>query len=186
MPQDARSSAAETVTELYEGWYSAMVRFASRSLRNVELAEELVQDAFMALYSELAAGRRIEHPRAWVMRIVRRGVWRQFGARADDQLEHETLDVVDSFGFASPSEIEDAGELAVLVGCLSPREEEAVLLRAAGLDYSQIATELGLASGTVGTLLSRALRKMQQTVRNPSASGETRRQTRSSDATTLL
>jgi RNA polymerase sigma factor (sigma-70 family) len=173
------------VTELYEGWYSAMVRFASRSFGNLELAEEVVQDAFMELYKELAGGRQIEHPRAWVMRVVRRRIWRQFGAPPDDQLEHEPLEVVDSLRAASQTLSEDAGELSVLLNCLSPREEEAVLLRASGLDYAEIAAELRLSSGTVGTLLSRALRKMQQVAQSPPGSGRVRMQQRKSDAQTL-
>jgi RNA polymerase sigma-70 factor (ECF subfamily) len=163
-----------------------MVRFASRSFGNLELAEEAVQDAFMELYKELSGGRPIAHPRAWVMRVVRRRVWRQFGAPPDDQLEHEPLDVVDSQRAASQAISEDAGELAILLNCLSPREEEAILLRASGLDYSEIAAELGLSSGTVGTLLSRALRKMQRVAQSPpGASGRARLQLRNSDAQTL-
>ena len=163
-----------------------MVRFASRSFGNVELAEEAVQDAFMELYKELVGGRSIEHPRAWVMRVVRRRIWRQFGAPPDDQLEHEPLEVVDTVRTTSPAGFEDAGELAVLLSCLSPREEEAVLLRASGLDYAQIAAELGLSSGTVGTLLSRALRKMQRVAHSPpGTSGRARMQLGNLDAQTL-
>ena len=162
-----------------------MVRFATRSLHNTELAEEVVQEAFMQLYKELAAGRKIEHPRAWVMRVVRRRVWRQFEARGDDQLEHEPLDVVDSLMAISARVIENAGELAVLLASLSPREEEAVLLRASGLDYAEIASELGLAQGTVGTLLSRALRKMQQVAQSTSETSARTAHTRKPDATTL-
>jgi RNA polymerase sigma factor (sigma-70 family) len=154
-----------------------MVRFASRSLRNTELAEEVVQDALMELYKELVNGRAIEHPKAWVMRVVRRRVWRYFGAHADDQLEHEPLDVVDALGMAARASSEATGELALLLGCLTPREAEAVLLRSSGLDYAQIAAELELSSGTVGTLLSRALRKMQQVA-------QTETSTRSADETT--
>lgn len=139
----------------------------------------------MELYKELAGGRGIEHPRAWVMRVVRRRVWRQLGAHPDDQLEHESLDVVDGCTSVGRNMVEDAGELSILLGCLSPREEEAVLLRAAGLDYSGIAAELKLSPGTVGTLLSRALRKMQMLAQSPAGSGRTRLRVRNSDAQTL-
>lgn len=179
------SSATQIVTELYEGWYAAMVRFATRSFGNLELAEEVVQEAFMELYKELRRGRSVTHPRAWVMRVVRRRVWRQFGAAGDEQLEHETLDSAESQP-ALRYQIEDIGELAMLVGKLTRREEEAVLLRAAGLGYAEIAKELELAKGTVSTLLSRALRKMQDAAQRKSASLGKGRHDRASDPSALL
>ncbi|MGH9629042.1 MAG: hypothetical protein ACRD7E_12020 [Bryobacteraceae bacterium] len=59
------------------------------------------------------------------MRVVRRTIWRQFDARADEQLAHETLDIGTVWVSASASAVGDAGELTVLLGCLSPREERA-------------------------------------------------------------
>ena len=163
------NDATQIVTELYEGWYSAMVRFAARSVGNVELAEEIVQEALMELYKELRRGGTVTQPRAWLMRVVRRRVWRQFGAAPDDQLEHDTLGHAESQP-ALRYDIEDIGELAMLLGNLTRREEEAVLLRAAGLGYAEIAKELDLAKGTVSTLLSRALRKMQHAAQAKPAS----------------
>lgn len=150
-------AAGQIVTELFRDWYAAMVRFAARSLGSVELAEELVQDAFLALYRDLTEGRFIEHPRAWVMRIIRRRVWQHYA----QQPRTESLDVIDELRERWRPPEQEPGELAVLLQALSPREEEAVLLRAAGLAYAEIAQELGVETGTISTLLARALRKMQ-------------------------
>ena len=44
---------------------------------------------------------------------------------------------------------------------LAPREWQCVQLRAEGFDYTEIATELAIRPGTVGTLLHRAAEKLR-------------------------
>lgn len=152
--------AASAVTALYQSWYSAMVRFASRLTGNVEIAEEIVQESFLDLHSLLLEGGAVRHHRAWVMRVIRRRVWRLFTVNPDEQLSHETLD---SLGTEEPSDAPQThqAELTEFLAALTPRETEVVLLRASGLSYSEIGNELELTTGAVGTLLARALRKMQ-------------------------
>ncbi len=153
---------ASAVTELYQSWYSTMVRFASRLTGNVEIAEEIVQESFLDLYLSLQRGGEVRHHRAWVMRVIRRKVWRLFNLDPDEQLTHESLELL---GTAEPSDLPEAhhNQLAEMLDVLTTRETEVILLRAAGLSYSEIGNELQMATGTVGALLARALRKMQAT-----------------------
>jgi len=137
-----------------------MVRFASRLVGNVEIAEEIVQDSFLELYGFLLKGGEVEHHRAWVMCVVRRKGWRIFNIDPDEQLTHETLDLLGNTAAVDPLQ-SDHAELGRLLAALTPREMEVVLLRAAGLSYAEIAKQLEIATGSVGTLLARALRKMQ-------------------------
>jgi DNA-directed RNA polymerase specialized sigma24 family protein len=44
---------------------------------------------------------------------------------------------------------------------LAPREWQCVRLRAEGFDYTEIATELAIRPGTVGSLLHRATEKLR-------------------------
>jgi len=44
---------------------------------------------------------------------------------------------------------------------LAPREWQCVELRAEGFDYTEIATELAIRPGTVGSLLHRATEKLR-------------------------
>jgi RNA polymerase sigma-70 factor (ECF subfamily) len=146
--------AAAVVTELFESWHEAMVRFADRSLGNFETAEEIVQEAFTDLYKELRSGKPVVHPKAWVMRVIRRRIWREYHCK---EPVCEQLDLIPEV----PAHMRYSGEIGLLLSHLTAREAEAMLLRAAGLDYTGIAEELGIATGTVGALLSKALRKMQ-------------------------
>jgi RNA polymerase sigma factor (sigma-70 family) len=149
----AAESATSVVTELFESWYTAMVRFAAHSIRNEETAEEIVQEAFTDLYKELRAGKRVDHPKAWTMRVIRRRIWREF-----QEPRTETLDELPARATTNPP---DTSELSTLLQHLTPREAEATLLRAAGLGYAEIGRELGIATGTVSALLARALHRMQ-------------------------
>lgn len=137
-----------------------MVRFASRLTGNVEIAEEIVQESFLELHVALQKGGEVRHHRAWVMRVIRRKVWRLFNLDPDEQLTHESLDLL---GTAEPSDAPQIqhNELAELLAVLTTRETEVILLRASGLSYSEIGSELRMTTGAVGTLLARALRKMQ-------------------------
>ena len=47
---------------------------------------------------------------------------------------------------------------------LAPRERECITLRSQGLDYSEIASAMQISIGTVGVLLSRAIRKVKRTL----------------------
>ena len=48
---------------------------------------------------------------------------------------------------------------------LSPRDREALLLKAEGFNYEEIAATLGLARGAVGTTLARARKKLVEAYR---------------------
>jgi RNA polymerase sigma-70 factor (ECF subfamily) len=164
---DSAERATAVVTELFESWYTPMLRFAARSTQNEQVAEEIVQEAFTELYKELRSGRKIQHPKAWAMRVIRRRIWREYIAPPT-----ASLDTLAPPPAAMPVE---HSELSMLLNQLTPRETEAVLLRAAGLGYAAIAKELGIATGTVSALLARALQRMQVAAKAASHSAQSRR-----------
>jgi RNA polymerase sigma factor (sigma-70 family) len=161
------ASATSVVTGLFESWYAAMVRFAAHSIRNEETAEEIVQEAFTDLYKELRAGKRVDHPKAWTMRVIRRRIWREF--------QEPKLEALDEVPEPATANLAGASELSLLLRRLTPREAEATLLRAAGLGYAEIGRELGIATGTVGALLARALHRMQDSVAHTTQSRSAKR-----------
>ncbi|HSW48868.1 MAG TPA: RNA polymerase sigma factor, partial [Bryobacteraceae bacterium] len=158
-------SPRDAVSSLFGDWYAPLLRYAWRASGNLETAEDLVQEAFSELYRNLVEGKRVENPRAWTLCVVRRRV-------VDRQREEhrrggamESLsdigDVADSRDAPGPGEWE-GDRLTRLLGVLSPREEEVLLLRIKGLKYRQIAAALRISTNSVKTLLARGIRKMQQ------------------------
>ena len=160
-----RNDAERIVADLFTASYPAMVRYAAHRCGSLDLAEDLVQDAFGALFARLREGARIREPRAWVLKTVYHKIcrsWREArkqSERAIPRLELEALSRA-STGFGGlPSS--DSSYLEEFLARLAPREKEVILLRAQGLRYREIASQLGISSNSVGTLLMRGMRKMR-------------------------
>lgn len=151
------SDATELVTALFDRWYMSLVRYALRTTANYESAEDLAQDAFMQLYRALRAGKKIEHPKAWTVCVLRRAMNRQM----KDRRLYEQLDEAYMPGEAA-IEVPRLAEIRTLLSVLSPREEEVLLLRLETLKYREIADQLGISITSVDNLLARALRKLQK------------------------
>ena len=160
-----RADAERIVTELFNSSYSATVRYAAHRCGSRDLAEDLVQDAFGALYARLREGARIQEPRAWLLKTVHNMIcqaWHKAQKQPErgiSRLDLEAFPVpADDFGGITES---DRPHLEGFLSRLAPREREVVLLRAQGLRYREIASQLGISSNSVGTLLLRAMRKMR-------------------------
>lgn len=155
--------ATQVVTDLYGSAYGGLVRFAARSI-GIAAAEDVVQETFMRLYRTLREGRDVDNPKAWSICVVRREIVRLIQERAT------TSQAIGGLELVPPREgpvgkIEDpyAGgdEVTRLLAVLTPREEEVIALRMSSMKYREIGAELGIGIKTVGTLLARALRKLQ-------------------------
>jgi RNA polymerase sigma-70 factor (ECF subfamily) len=147
--------------QLFDEWYPMLHRYAARLTGDAALGEDAVQEAFMALYREFARGRKIANPRAWLLCVTRREVHRQMRARLKAG-QPETAEILE---LLSPPQDPVAGleadEIARSLSCLSVREEEVLLMRLEAMKYQEIAAELGITANTVGTLILRAIRKLQ-------------------------
>jgi RNA polymerase sigma-70 factor (ECF subfamily) len=156
--------ATELVTSFYESFHPSLVRYAAHITGSLDLAQDIVQEAFMRLYRSLRQGQPIENPKAWTFAVVRHESGARLRQRNDERVAHESLEALDDLPTRqwpgrTPGFEED--DVSRLVSLLSRREQEALLLRMEGLKYREIGKELGLTIQSVSTLLSRALRKLQ-------------------------
>lgn len=135
----------------YAELYDQLIRLAVVTTGSVVAAEDIVQDAFLALYRSWDA---VAEPGAWLRRVVvnrstswlrRLGVARRYAARAVPGIEQP------------PPTAEDVAVRAALRR-LAPRQRAAVFLRYyLDLPEAQIAETLGCRPGTVKSLLHRGL-----------------------------
>lgn len=168
--------AAEFVESLYSTWYSTLVRYACRACGSLELAEDMAQESMFHLFKALSAGQQIEFPKAWALCVLRREVSRYRAAGGGSGWREESLDDLAGEIPCVPDDPNAAlvlGEVYKRFSVLTHREEEVLMLRLDGMKYREIARELQLSVPSVGTLLARALRKLQlamgrQTTENPS------------------
>jgi RNA polymerase sigma-70 factor (ECF subfamily) len=153
------NDASELVTALYDRWFTKLVAFAARATESHELAEDLAQDSFMQLYLAVRAGKDIEHPKAWTLCVLRRAMNR----RMRERFRCDSLDEAEQAGrlpITIPKRLA-LSDIRSLLSTLSAREEEVLLLRLEAMKYREIAEQLGISVNSVNTLLSRALRKLQ-------------------------
>ena len=158
-----RQEASDLVTSLYESWYPALVRYACRLTGSSAFAQDAVQQVFMDLYSGLVDGQRIAHPKAWTISVLRRQIAANWAKLPETEplnlLEHENLAPVqpDVYSETVPK----------LLSCLTPREQEVLMLRMEAYKYREIAQCLGISQNSVNTLLSRAISKLQKVMKPP-------------------
>jgi RNA polymerase sigma-70 factor (ECF subfamily) len=162
VPEQAR----ETVSSLFEGWARPLLRYAICYTHNRPVAEEIVQEAFLALYHKLASGTAVDNPRAWTLTVVRHLVLKHI--RDSSREAAKLADYCRLPGSSSGLEahLSALESLRDALEVLTEREEQVLLLRIESMRYDEIAKELQITPGTVATLLSRATMKIRRVLEN--------------------
>jgi RNA polymerase sigma factor (sigma-70 family) len=156
-----REDAARQVSQVFDAWYPSVTRYAWRATGDFGTAEDIAQEAFLALYKELRRGTEIYNARAWVLCVVRRQVGKSVRGRIWDSLD-------EAQSVPAPEPGVEVDSVTDYLSVLSPREEEVLLLRLSALKYREIADRLSISPNSVNTLLARAIRKLQKAVDRPS------------------
>ena len=150
--------------DLFAQYHTSLVRMLFRRTGDRERAEEIAQEVFAR-----AVTAEPRNPRPWLFAVAlnllreeaRTAIRRDRRLvlyKAEQPSSAEAPDAVLS------REDRIAGVRAAL-DALSPRDREALLLKAEGFSYEEIARTIGLAPGAVGTTLSRARRKLVEAYR---------------------
>ncbi len=146
----------DTFEEAYGRWYPAVVRSAWTITRDLTVAEELAQEAFVKAYARWRRLERSGHAQPWVHRTVM-NLALSWVRRVRRGRQLETY--VAEYGSASPS----AGmgldqDLVDLLAQLPRRQREAVFLRVvADLPEVEVAAAMGCSTGSVKTHKKRGL-----------------------------
>jgi RNA polymerase sigma-70 factor (ECF subfamily) len=156
------SSVKTDWAEVYRSTYREMLRFLHRKVWDEERAKDLVQEAFVR-----AIGHDPENPRAWIFQVAA-NLARDEARSVVRRKRHLTLLRVeaDEAGASAPTPAaelegkEAADRLRTALETLSVRDRDALLLWDAGLSYTEIARQTGLAQGAVGTTLARAKKRL--------------------------
>jgi RNA polymerase sigma-70 factor (ECF subfamily) len=162
--------AWETIEQVFTALESPLLIYARRLLGNFEVAEDIVQDAFMRLHAQFHA---VAAPQPWLYRTVH-------NLAVDHQRRASRIVLMGSPADeeGSPSPIQDAsdsqplpdeqiarwegiGLVRLVLETLDARSRELIQLRFnEDLSYKEIAERTGLTVGHVGYLLHHALKAM--------------------------
>ena len=163
IPPDVR----DDVLRIFDGCGPAVHRYVRSCGIAPDVADDIVQETFLALFQHLRKGGGRENLRGWVMQVGyrlalkhrrqdgRRGRWQgPWGAEAAGV--HDPA--------AGPEEAfmahEDRRRLRAVLKALPERDRRCVYLRAEGLRYREIADVLGVSLGAVAKSVARALGRL--------------------------
>ena len=150
--------------DLYRTTFPELVRFLHRKVWDAERARDLAQEAFV---------RALQHeprrPRAWLFQVAAnlardeaRTVIRRKKHLVLLKVETESREDAGKDPASELAERERWAAVREALDALTEKDREALLLWDAGQSYTEIATELGLAVGAVGTTLARARRRLAE------------------------
>jgi RNA polymerase sigma-70 factor (ECF subfamily) len=132
-----------------------------------EAAEDVVQEVFLALYRHLLLGQPQHNMRSWLFRVAHNAALkqRQRAKRLQpggDAFDDALASLAD--GAEDPEQRmaadQDRKRLWSVVKALRERDRQALLLRAEGLSYRQIAETLGISLGSVAKSLARTFARL--------------------------
>jgi RNA polymerase sigma-70 factor, ECF subfamily len=151
------------IDALFREHYLPLRRYLHRLTADADLADEAAQEAFVRLAAD---GGAKEHPKAWLfttaINVVREGA--RTARRRARILDATPLPV------SAPARPDEAVEresavnrVRAALGRLSERERQLLLMREEGFRHAEIAAVIGVAPGSVGTLLARAAKRFAET-----------------------
>ena len=139
--------------------YPMVLRALRRVTASRAEAEDLAQDTFVSLGWHRFDDGREHNLRAWLLRTAinralnaRRGRARRQGREASVGLQLVSAAAPD------PEEARERARVRQVLCRLEPRACQLLVLRAVGLSYAELAEVIGVAPGSIGTLLVRAQR----------------------------
>ena len=162
----AKRSEGETIEELFAALESPLLSYALRLAGQLNIAEDLVQEAFMKLHEQFDA---VREPRRWLYRTVHNLALNQrrkeskivalpTGHEEDAPNAPEPADT-QPLPDEQIARLEGIGLVRLSLEALDKRSRELVKLKFNdGLSYKEISARTGLSVGNVGYLLHHALK----------------------------
>lgn len=157
------------VADLYARLRVPVTGYVHQIVGSTPDAEDLVQVAFLRLWDELQRDADIANVRSWVFKVVhnlaidhvrRAGVHRAYEARERQQPARPDAE-------SPEASVIRRQEVDRALSSLNERERRALLLRAEGLRYREIAEVLGITASAVSVYLVRGLKKFERKPRRP-------------------
>ena len=156
----------ESLEELFVALEAPLLAYALRLTGGREVAEDVVQEAFMKLHAQFES---VQTPRRWLYRTVHNLALnqRRQGAKivALHPGSHEESTPEDHTPDPAPLpdeqiiRLEGIGLVRICLATLEPRTRELIRLKFnEELSYQEISTRTGLSVGNVGYLLHHALK----------------------------
>jgi RNA polymerase sigma-70 factor (ECF subfamily) len=171
-PDDAtaESPGGKSLEELFTALEAPLLGYALRLTGDREVAEDVVQEAFMKLHAQFE---QVQAPRRWLYRTVHNLALnqRRQAAKIIPLLPAADGEASAADCTADPAPLPDEqiirlegiGLVRICLATLEPRSRELIRLKFEdGLSYQEISVRMGLTVGNVGYLLHHTLKNIGQ------------------------
>lgn len=162
-------SREHTFTQFFEKENDALYRFCYWRVSNKETALELTQETFARLWGEMARGKEIENPRAFIYVVAKRLIIDGYRKHKSVSLEGLSEDDERPFEKEDARALEemevshDAKRVLSLIDQLDPKQREAIYLRfVEDLAPREIAEILKTTPNAISIRLSRGLEELRR------------------------
>lgn len=161
-PGSVRPAEKSSIESLFDAEETPLLRYAYSMVRRREVAEEIVQDAFLKLHKHRG---QINTPRAWLYRATRNLCLNHLRKHNPETLTDESDQKPSPH--SHPDEelgrMEAIGTLRILVEELPPEDRALIRLKYhQELSYANIGKQLRLGTGNVGYKLHHLLKQLSE------------------------
>ena len=152
-----------SIVQLFEAQESQLIRYAYGLVHRREVAEEIVQDAFLKLHKHWG---EVENPQAWIYRAVRNLAFNHLRKVKKEEVQAQVVDISEGAPENRVEHMEAIGNMRLLMAELPDEEKQLVRLKyEEDLSYSEIAEKVGIKVGNVGYKLHHILKKLGESLK---------------------
>jgi RNA polymerase sigma-70 factor (ECF subfamily) len=150
-------------TQLFEEHHASLFRYLVRLTGDEDIAHDVAQETFARL---VARPPRNEQPRAWLYTVATNLVrgWSTMQRRRSVLLEAGVARLPVADRLPDPEQATLARErrdaVRQALNTLTDRERTVLLMREEGFPHREIARAVGTTTGSIGTMIARALEKL--------------------------
>ncbi len=150
--------------QLYVKFYGEIYQFAFQLSLSHNESKDLLQDAFMQLLKEQSKAEELKNPRAWLYKVVL-NLWRnKYNKEKRRQINNMPFESHEKFEQTPEMDLIKKEKRELVFNCLAQlpaNDRDILLLYHDGLSYAEIAEILEMKYTSVGTTLSRSIKKLK-------------------------